>query len=203
MVRTGLAEKICFKLDPTYKYVRTEYNEILESILTSDFVWIDIGCGSNKHVKKFGKMVKYTVGMDLLPPSDPSSFFTADMNYLPLKSGNIDLITVRFVVEHIKNIEPILSEIQRILKPGGQLLILTTNTWSPYILLGRLLPLSLKTTLIRFFYRINESNTLPAWHRFNSIGKMKSQTGDQQIGRMITELKRSITSKKHTVFSGC
>jgi ubiquinone/menaquinone biosynthesis C-methylase UbiE len=50
-----------------------------------------------------------------------------DENFIPLKSASVDLVHSSGVLHHAKNLEAALSEIYRILKPGGKLQIMVYN----------------------------------------------------------------------------
>jgi len=50
-----------------------------------------------------------------------------DLEPLPYPDGTFDLITFTEVIEHVENHRAVLREIQRVLKPGGVVLITTPN----------------------------------------------------------------------------
>jgi ubiquinone/menaquinone biosynthesis C-methylase UbiE len=79
------------------------------------------------------------------------------------------------VVEHLEDIQASLSEISRTLKPGGKILILTTNIWSPFIFIPFLLPFRLKRFLLKKVYKVEEDKILPTYHRLNSLKKFKER----------------------------
>jgi ubiquinone/menaquinone biosynthesis C-methylase UbiE len=163
------AYKFIHKLHPSYRPRWEIYDDLLLSYLSKEKIWLDIGCGNNDHVSSFHDKVKQAAGIDIIRPKYlRAPFIQADMKAIPLKSNCADLITLRFVVEHLKNIPQDLPEVLRVLKPDGHLIIFTTNTFSPFVFLPKLLPFSVKSFLIRLVFKIEAREIFPTYHRFNS-----------------------------------
>ena len=55
------------------------------------------------------------------------SFFGSDLTKLPLKDNSFDIILCNHVIEHIKQDQKALSELLRVLKKGGTLILGTPN----------------------------------------------------------------------------
>jgi len=63
----------------------------------------------------------------------------ADAGKIPLDDGVVDLVFSNSVLEHIKEIDKVLSEINRVLKPGGRLVFtVPSNKLGEYLGWGRL-----------------------------------------------------------------
>lgn len=63
--------------------------------------------------------------------SNRPTFVAADMTRLPFADDSFDCITCGWVIEHLSDPRPGLAEMGRVLRPGGSLLLLTTeNTYS-------------------------------------------------------------------------
>ncbi|HEX3869004.1 MAG TPA: class I SAM-dependent methyltransferase, partial [Pirellulales bacterium] len=60
-------------------------------------------------------------------PLDAVRFLAADLASLPFESGSFDCVTCGYVLEHLPDPRPGLAEIARVLRPGGRLLLLTTE----------------------------------------------------------------------------
>jgi len=75
-------------------------------------VAIELGCGPRKTFKD-------TIGIDCLKLGEVD--FVADLEkglgFIP--DNSVDVIYSRHVLEHISNISPLVSEMARVLKPGG------------------------------------------------------------------------------------
>jgi demethylmenaquinone methyltransferase/2-methoxy-6-polyprenyl-1,4-benzoquinol methylase len=54
----------------------------------------------------------------------PVSFFRGDALAIPLAENSVDIITVAFGIRNVDSVQRCLSEMRRVLRPGGQLLVL-------------------------------------------------------------------------------
>ncbi|MBU5690013.1 MAG: class I SAM-dependent methyltransferase [Candidatus Aenigmatarchaeota archaeon] len=70
---------------------------------------INLGCGKIKY--------KDFINIDRNKSVKPD--IIADLNHLPIKSNKIDYIYSEQVLEHIQNLEDLMKEFYRILKPNG------------------------------------------------------------------------------------
>ena len=98
----------------------------------------------------------------------------ADLKKLPIKDESVDLITLRFVVEHFENKEPYIGEMERVLRKRGRIIISTTNLLSPLIQIPRILPAMLKTKILSRLFRISESDIFPTYHKLNTPERINS-----------------------------
>ncbi|HLC92670.1 MAG TPA: class I SAM-dependent methyltransferase [archaeon] len=57
-------------------------------------------------------------------------FISASISSIPVKSGSFDVAVVSHLIEHVKNPENDLKEVNRILKPNGILILTTPNYFS-------------------------------------------------------------------------
>lgn len=101
---------------------------------------LDVGSGAGqilKHLLKFTPSETRVVGLDLSHgmlkrarnrmSSDRACYITADMTNMPFADSSFDCVTCGWVIEHLPDPRPGLSEVGRVLKPGGSALILTTE----------------------------------------------------------------------------
>lgn len=176
-------ERFFRQLDPEYQHRYEIYDETVLKCLAPQGVWVDIGCGRNEHVAAFGSKAAYALGIDVTehPQRIPAPFIRADLRHLPLHAHSVDLVTLRMVVEHLERIPDDFFAINRILKPGGQLIILTTNSVSPVIFLPRLLPYRWKEWLLRKSFQVESGDLFPTYHRFNSPQKLRRGVYDLQL----------------------
>ncbi|HEV8537916.1 MAG TPA: class I SAM-dependent methyltransferase [Bacteroidota bacterium] len=176
-------EKLFYKIHPRYRHRYEIYNELLCNNLTKDIAWLDIGCGRNEYVADFGHRAGTALGIDKLTNRESADvpFLQADLRNIPLPSNYADLITLRMVVEHLERIPEDLSDIVRLLKPDGRLLLLTTNVLSPVVFLPRLLPFALKTWLIQKYFDVSSEDIFPTYHKLNSPGKMIRVFSDMKL----------------------
>jgi SAM-dependent methyltransferase len=97
---------------------------------------LDIGCGSGQFIEILAETLgayESITGIDvdesvLLEagkkfPEESFRFLNANAQSLPFESNSFDLVTVSKALHHVENDRLALSEMKRVLKPGGFLLI--------------------------------------------------------------------------------
>ncbi len=101
---------------------------------------LDVGSGAGqiiRHLLETARLDAEIVGFDLSYEmlkrarerlrSDRPAFVAADMLEMPFRDNTFDCITCGYVLEHIPDPFPGLSEFARVLKPGGTALLLVTE----------------------------------------------------------------------------
>ena len=103
----------------------------------------DIGCGyyakTLQKILKDNPNINKGIGTDISVAKDINNkkikLIKADLNNpLPISDNEIDIVISLAVIEHVKNYELALSEIHRILKPGGYLFLTTPSPISRPVL---------------------------------------------------------------------
>ncbi len=102
---------------------------------------LDIGCGSFPYFLSHTSF-REKVAIDQLPPATASAdiaWHTLDLNAapkLPLDDGHFSAVTLLAVVEHLDptSLVQLLSEVRRVLAPGGRVVITTPAPWSDGLL---------------------------------------------------------------------
>lgn len=101
----------------------------------TDKVVIDIGCGPGNIYATLQGKPKHLIGVDVAPKSLELAGklgytpVLADANNLPFKSGIADVVTLNATLHHCENMESVLKEAARLVKPGG---VLVTDHDSQY-----------------------------------------------------------------------
>jgi ubiquinone/menaquinone biosynthesis C-methylase UbiE len=101
---------------------------------------LDVGSGAGqiaKHVLKYAEPTAELTCSDLSEPmlrrarvrlkSDRPNFVTADLSRLPFADASFDCVTCGYVLEHLPDPRHGLSEMARVLEPGGRMFLLTTE----------------------------------------------------------------------------
>jgi SAM-dependent methyltransferase len=95
---------------------------------------LDFGCGS-KPYKSFFKVDEY-IGVDYENPGHPHQNEDIDIFYdgkhIPVGDAYFDCALSSEVFEHIFNLDEVLKEINRVLKPGAKLLITCPFVWNEH-----------------------------------------------------------------------
>ena len=116
---------------------------LLEHVRPGDSV-LDLGCGAGEFSAELLRAGTMPVGVDVarealrraqerLPGADLRLW--ADGEPLPLDDASVDAVWAGEVIEHVVDVAPWLSEVRRVLRPRGALL-LTTPHHGPRVLLG-------------------------------------------------------------------
>ena len=105
--------------------------------LASDRVVLDVGCNIGYGTALVGRESRETIGVDVSPKSVEAANeqnAAANIRYqvidglrLPFGNATFDLVVSFQVIEHIFAPDSYLSEIRRVLKPGGTVILTTPN----------------------------------------------------------------------------
>ena len=110
---------------------------------------LDLGCGAGRHTFEALKRGAHVVAADLnlevlaavaemvgamdaqgeIPPDTSFVALQADALGLPFRSGAFDRVIASEVLEHIPRDEAAMSEITRVLKPGGRAAVTVPRWW--------------------------------------------------------------------------
>ena len=96
----------------------------METEKPADVLKIDLGCGPNK---KAGFK-----GMDILPLPGVDFVVDLEKGFGFIEDNSVDEFYTSHFLEHVQNLELILSEIYRTLKPGGTLTVFVPHFSNPY-----------------------------------------------------------------------
>ncbi len=170
-------------LAPDLRNAQFVYREVLKAKLTSQILWLDIGCGRRlfpewmpgaaEEQDALRSRLESTFGLDPDFASLRDNRFVrhrvaGDSSLLPFADATFDLLTANMVVEHVAQPQALLCEARRVLKPGGQFLFHTPNALSYTTLLARLVPKLLKVRLIEFLESRKEEDVFPTLYRMNT-----------------------------------
>ncbi|MEA3287984.1 MAG: methyltransferase domain-containing protein, partial [Candidatus Marinimicrobia bacterium] len=114
---------------------------------------------------------------------------------IPLPDCSVDVVSLHMVVEHLETLPDDLSDIERILKPNGKMIILTTNKWSPLIFLPKLVSDRLKQFLIGKIFNEDDQDIFRTHHRLNSPTRVKRNINTLHFKKLIMIEQTSLNSR--------
>jgi len=94
---------------------------------TDGGLWVDIGCGTGNMLRSANKFFSMSVGFDIsremlrIAQGRFIDICLSDAAFLPIQSKSASVVSAISVIHHIYDLESVLSEIYRVLKPGGYL----------------------------------------------------------------------------------
>jgi ubiquinone/menaquinone biosynthesis C-methylase UbiE len=94
-------------------------------------VALDAACGTGRHSAYLASRGHTVIGVDSSPAMlerarakvPGGEFHLADLHDLPLPDDHVDLVVCALALMHVPDIEPVLAELVRVLRPGGSLVI--------------------------------------------------------------------------------
>ncbi|MFH1774712.1 MAG: class I SAM-dependent methyltransferase, partial [Methanobacteriota archaeon] len=108
---------------------------------------LDIGCGDGFRSLRYAMQGGVVIGFDISRSAieiakkrtakyPNAIFLLADAEYMPFKSSCFDVVSCIALIEHIDNQEKMVSEINRLLRINGKVIIQTINKKNKYTVNG-------------------------------------------------------------------
>jgi ubiquinone/menaquinone biosynthesis C-methylase UbiE len=146
--------RLLTKYAPTAVHEQAAYAASLQRLVTPGIKWLDAGCGHNviapwlkgssKVEQELLTRAALVIGCDRdavsLEKDSPIRRVACDLGDLPFRDAAFDLVTCNMVVEHLEKPAAVFREFFRVLKGGGQVLILTPNLYHWSMLLSAMTP---------------------------------------------------------------
>jgi 2-polyprenyl-3-methyl-5-hydroxy-6-metoxy-1,4-benzoquinol methylase len=131
-----------YRYDFTSEWTRRYLLRILQRIGLQSGIAVDIGCGVGKYVELLDDLGFRVTGIDYSSAlidqarqrlcNRKVTLLEGDFYKLPLQNSSQDLAISIGVLQHVRDVRIVLTETARILRPGGQLLFETLNTYSVF-----------------------------------------------------------------------
>lgn len=122
-------------ISPVYIVRRGLHKAILDLSPAFSGSILDLGCGTKPYEPLFTKARSY-IGVDIEVSGHDHADSKVDIFYdgktLPFLTESFDCIVSFEVFEHVFNIEEVLAEVLRVLKPGGRFLLTIPFAWEEH-----------------------------------------------------------------------
>jgi 2-polyprenyl-3-methyl-5-hydroxy-6-metoxy-1,4-benzoquinol methylase len=181
----ALAQRIV----PGMVHSQRVYLEQLKGLLTPGCDWLDLGCGHQilpgwvqADEPKLIEPCRSVTGIDLdLPSLRQNQIFAgrvalANLEQIPFAAESFDVVTANMVVEHLGHPLQVLSEVRRVLRPGGRFLFNTPNRQAPALRVAAHTPEALKKPIVWFLERRAGEDVFPTFYRMNTADDIAALT---------------------------
>ncbi len=178
---------------PGWRPATEVYAGLVRSHLKPEARVLDVGCGRGGLVEQLAHPLAQVVGVDpdwlsLKEHRLEMPRAAAFSHALPFASHSFDLIFASWVLEHLAQPQTDLSEMARVLKPGGVFVFITPNRQHPLVWVNRWLArfARLQDKLVEKMYGRAAADTFPAFYRANTHPHLQHLS--QQNGLTLTTL---------------
>lgn len=161
-----LNRRLCRGLEPflpqTKPGASRVYRELVARYMNSraDQLVVDVGGGGRcpfagyRDERLENKIVAVDISKEEMRGNDDvDEKRVADVaEYLPFERGEVDIITSRYVLEHLEDVEGFVRLSGRVLKEYGYSIHLFPSRFAPFALLNRMLPARVARSILFFIY---------------------------------------------------
>lgn len=163
---------------------------------------LEIGCGLGTDLLQFARAGAHVTGVDLTPASIdlarkrfslygvPATFQVADAESLPFPDASFDVVYSFGVLHHTPDTQKAINEVFRVLKPGGEMILMLYHKHSWHFFAG--VPL---TALARWFKRTSQRESASKeWIRIydgkdNPLGKAYTKSEVRTMTRQFRNIR--------------
>ena len=190
---------------PGFRGMYDRFSDVIHEYVRAGDVMLDAGCGSGRvfqyHFDE-AQRPRLIVGVDVTDEpkgnGNIDAAARADLGALPFRDATFDIAISSHVAEHLTQPERVFSELSRVLKPGGRLLILTPNRWHYVTVSSALLPHRFHLTYNRW-RGVDAHDIFPTAYRANTAGRLRSLY--KGAGLAVERLEQFETEPEYLAFS--
>ncbi|HSH02557.1 MAG TPA: methyltransferase domain-containing protein [Anaerolineae bacterium] len=178
---------------PHWQPATEQYASLVRRSLPAEGLILDLGCGRGGLIEQLNLPLNRFIGLDpdwlsLAEHRLPLPRAVGWSHALPFAPHSFQLIFASWVLEHLATPQQDLTNISRILAPGGQFIFITPNKAHPLLRFNQIVSRlgAWQTHLIDTLYGRQATDTFPAYYRANSPTQL--HTLAQQTGLHLTHL---------------
>jgi SAM-dependent methyltransferase len=147
--------------------------------------WLDAGCGraslpawreGDLHRLVASGTVMFGCDLDqsaLHERRQPGAVCAATLDHLPFSDGSFDFVSANMVFEHLDNPRPTVSELVRVTRPGGRLLVHTVNSRHYLAWMARLTPHRFHQWVVERIEGRAGKDVYPTRYRANTVARLR------------------------------
>lgn len=163
----------------------------VNALLNKEDVVLDIGCGRGEYEEDQvayrrklrilkGKVSK-VIGVDYDTNASQNKYIDEFIHITedkwPIEDQSINLILCDWVLEHIKDESVFLAEVKRVLKPQGYFCARTSNKYSYFAIMSRIIPNRLHSKILSIVQeKRKEEDVFPTFYKLNTKRKILQHT---------------------------
>lgn len=175
---------------------RDAYHAAIAERLRPALDVLDVGCGKG-HLNPFpwgDHPDVRLVGIDPDPEAQQNPWL-AEFHLLEegkpwaIPDGSVDLVVCRYVLEHVEDPDHFLSEVRRVLRPGGSFVFLTPSRYYPVMVVSHWLPHALHQRILARTKKSAAHDVFATFYRMNSKRDLRRQA-DQHGFRIESLIQR-------------
>jgi len=181
------------------------FSDVIHRYVRRGDLMLDAGCGSGRVFQyRFGEgqRPRLVVGVDVTEEPQGNrnidAAARADLGALPFTDGLFDIAISSHVAEHLTQPERVFRELERVLKPGGLLLLLTPNRWHYVTVSSALLPHRFHLAYNRW-RGVDAHDIFPTIYRANTAGRLRRLC--ERAGFDVEDLQQFETEPEYLAFS--
>ena len=131
-------------------------------------------CSYRREIRNLKKKVKYLVGIDIddavLENPTTHKNMTMSLKKIPLENNSMDIIVADWVLEHVQNTTEFVSEVDRVLKPGGIFCARTPHKYKYVSLFASLIKNKFHSKILKFIQpQRKERDIFPTAYKLNTL----------------------------------
>jgi SAM-dependent methyltransferase len=155
------------------KFSRSLYLDLIREHVSSGQCVLDAGCGHYLEISRELPPGLQITGVDLeehldTKNTDSPYAVRADLEHLPFPANHFDLVISRSVVEHLDRPVAVFTEFQRVLKPGGKVILSTPNKYDYVSVIATITPNRWHGRLVSRLLQVSPDDVFPTLYRANT-----------------------------------
>ncbi len=146
------------------------YETLLDVLIAPKCRWLDVGGGKDLLPENPALSAALAARCSIVVAVDPSknvlqNRFAHDRVQVPIEQyaadQTFDIASLRMVAEHLSDPPAIARALHRLVRPGGLVVVLTVNRWSPVSLVARVTPFAWHHPIKKLFWGGPPEDTFP------------------------------------------